>query len=164
MSELETGQWAGLSTPAKIKLFTESAPSSEADVSTAFTLLNLVVSAEVVSASVVFQRLDSKFTKKDEEKQYRTDLFTIDINDKVNITDAGCASLRGFDLPQYKKDMKRHGKDRGSLGIRDYWFEWLIAMKEAVLIFSDNVTETLQIDKNLGMLPYTEEAAEAAEV
>jgi hypothetical protein len=147
-------------------LFTASEPSSETDVSTAFTLLNLVISAEVVSASVVFQRLDSKFTKKDEEKQYRTDLFTLDINDKANISDAGCAALRGFDLPQYKKDMKRHGKDRGALGIRDYWFEWLIAMKEAVILFSDNVTETLQIDKGLGMLPYEAEAeeADAAEV
>jgi hypothetical protein len=163
MSELETGKWAGLSTPAKIRLFAASEPSSEASVSTAFTLLSLTSEASVASAAIVFQSLDSKFNKKtDEEKQFRTDLFTIDINDKVNISDAGAAALRGFDLPQYKKDMKRHGKDRGSLGIRDYWFEWLIAMKEAVHIFIDNVTETLQIDKDLGLLPYTQEQEEAA--
>lgn len=163
MSELETGKWAGLSTPAKIRLFAASEPSSEASVSTAFTLLSLTTEASVASAAVVFQSLDSKFNKKtDEEKQFRTDLFTIDINDKVNISDAGAAALRGFDMPQYKKDMKRHGKDRGSLGIRDYWFEWLIAMKEAVHIFVDNVTETLQIDKDLGLLPYTQEQEEAA--
>lgn len=165
MSELDTGKWAGLSTPAKIRLFAASEPSAESDVSTAFTLLELVDSAEVVSASVVFQNLDSKFSKKtDEEVKFRTDLFTIDINDKANISDAGAAALRGFDMPQYKKEMKRHAKDRGALGIRDYWFEWLLAMKEAAHIFGDNVTETLQIDKGLGLLPYEgEDGAEAAE-
>jgi len=167
MAELETGQWAGLATPAKIRLFATSEPSSEAGVSTAFTLMSkFEESAQVASASVVFQHLDSKINRKtDEEKQYRTDLFTIDVNDKANISDAGAAALRGFDLPQYKKDMKRHAKDRGSLEIKDFWMEWLVAMKDAVNIFIDNVTETLQIDKNLGMLPYTqEEETGAAEV
>jgi hypothetical protein len=165
MSELETGQWAGLSTPAKIRLFGASEPSSEAAVSTAFTLLNLVDTAQVASASVVFQNLDSKFNKKGEEKQYRTDLFTLDINDKVNISDAGAAALRGFDLPQYKKDMKRLAKS-GDVPIKIYWFDWLIAMKNAVHFFVDNVTEALKIDKKLGLLPYEaqEEEAEAAEV
>jgi hypothetical protein len=166
MAELETGQWAGLSTPAKIRLFGASEPSAESAVSTAFTLLNLVDTAQVASASVVFQNLDSKFNKKGEEKQYRTDLFTLDINDKVNISDAGAAALRGFDLPQYKKDMKRLAK-AGDVPIKVYWFDWLIAMKNAVHFFVDNVTETLKIDKNLGLLPYEakeEEEAEAAEV
>jgi len=158
MSELETGKWAGLSTPAKVRLYAASEPSSEASVSTAFTLLNLVDGAEVASASVVFQNLDSKMTKNG-EKRFRTDLLTIDLNDKVNITDAGCAALRGFDLPTFKKDMKRHAKDRGSLEIKDYWMEWLVAMKDAVNIFIDNVTETLHLDKQeFGMKPYEEEA------
>jgi hypothetical protein len=161
MSELETGQWAGLSTPAKIRLFKASEPSSEASVSTAFTLIGLTDSAEVVSASVMFQALDSKFTKKGEEKQYRTDLLCIDVNDKVNLSDAGCALLRGFDLPQFRKDMKRHGKDRGVLSVKDYWFEWLVAMKGAVNVFVDNVTETLGVDKKLGMLPYDQPEEDA---
>ena len=33
MSELDTGKWAGLSTPAKIRLFAASEPSAESDVS-----------------------------------------------------------------------------------------------------------------------------------
>lgn len=169
LSELETGQWAGLSTPSKIRLFAASEPSSEASVSTAFTLLTLTDEASVASAAVTFQSLDSKFNKKtDEEKQFRTDLFTIDINDKVNIQDAGAAALRGFDMPQYKKEMKKHGKDRGSLGIRDYWFEWLISMKNSVHIFVDNVCTTLLPNGNrdlLGLQAYTqEEEAETAEV
>ena len=163
LAELETGQWAGLSVPAKIRLFAASEPSGETSVSTAFTLLNLVEDAQVASASVTFQSLDSTFNKKGEEKQYRMDLFTIDINDKVNISDAGSAALRGFDMPQYKKDMKRHGKDRGALTVQDYWIEWLVGMKTSVNIFIDNVTETLKLDKNLGLLAYEgSENSEAA--
>ena len=166
MSELETGQWAGLSTPSKVRLFPQSEPSAESSVSTAFTLLEMVSTAQIVSASVVFQNLDSKFNKKGEEKQFRTDLFSIDLNDKVNISDAGAAALRGFDLPQYKKDMKRLAKS-GDVPISTYWFDWLIAMKNAIHFFTDNVTETLKIDKKLGLLPYegsteAEETEEAA--
>jgi len=162
MSELETGQWAGLSTPSKIKLFAASEPSAESAVSTAFTLLNLVDSAQIVSASVVFQNLDSKFNRKGEEKPFRTDLFTIDMNDKINISDAGAAALRGFDMPQYKKDMKRLAKS-GDVPIKVYWFDWLIAMKNSIHFFVDNVTETLSIDKKLGLLAYQSEQTEDTE-
>src|SRR5271157_2942466 len=155
MAELETGQWAGLTTPAKIKLFPGTDASTESSVSSAFTIASQFEdTATITSASVVIQHLDSYVNKKDEEKQKRTDLLTIDINDKVNISDAGAAALRGFDVPQYKKDMKRHAKDRGTLGINDYWFEWLIAMKTAINFFVDNVTETLHIDKDLGLMAY----------
>src|SRR5271170_2153622 len=162
MSELETGQWAGLSTPSKIKLFAASEPSAESAVSTAFTLLNLVDSAQIVSASVVFQNLDSKFNRKGEEKPFRTDLFTIDMNDKINISDAGAAALRGFDMPQYKKDMKRLAKS-GDVPIKVYWFDWLIAMKNSIHFFVDNVTETLSIDKKLGLLAYQSEQEDTTE-
>jgi hypothetical protein len=153
MSELETGQWAGLSTPAKVRLFPTTEPSAESSVNTTFALLEMVETATVSSASVVFQNLDSKFNKKGEEKQFRTDLFTIDMNDKIVISDAGAAALRGFDLPQYKKDMKRLAKS-GDVPVKVYWFDWLIAMKNAIHFFVDNVTETLKIDKKLGLLAY----------
>jgi hypothetical protein len=156
MTELETGQWAGISTPAKIRLFATTEPSTESAVSTAFTLLELVSTANITAAALVFQNLDSKFSKKGEEKQYRTDLFTLDINDKINISDAGAAAIRGFDLPQYKKDMKRLAKS-GEVPIKVYWFDWLVAMKNAVHFFVDNVTETLHIDKKLGLKAYESE-------
>src|SRR5271170_1475519 len=162
MSELETGQWAGLSTPAKVKLYAASEPSAESSVSTAFTLLNLVDTASIVSASVVFQNLDSKFNKKGDEKPFRTDLFTIDMNDKINISDAGAAALRGFDMPQYKKDMKRLAKS-GDVPIKVYWFDWLIGMKNSIHFFADNVTETLSIDKKLGLLAYQSEQEDTTE-
>ena len=81
----------------------------------------------------------------------------------MNISDAGAAALRGFDVPQYKRDMKRHAKDRGTLGINDYWFEWLIAMKTAINFFVDNVTETLHIDKDLGLMAYEYEKEQEVE-
>jgi hypothetical protein len=132
-----------------------SEPSSEISVSTAFTLLNLVDEAWVVSANVVFQQLDSKFTKDGDEKKFRTDVLSIDLNDKANISDAGCAALRGFDLPRFKKDMKRHIKEKTSLEISNYWMEWLIEMKGAVNFFIDNINETLKLNKDEnGLNPY----------
>ena len=154
MSELPTGQWAGLSAPAKIRLFRLSEPSSEASVSTAYTIMHLAPDAQVASAAVTFQQLDAFFTKKGDEKQVRHDLFVVDVNDRANITDAGCAALRGLDLPQFKKEMRRHGKQRGALAVRDYWVEWLISMKTAAETLADNVTETLALDKGeSGMRP-----------
>lgn len=163
LAELDTGYWAGLSTPAKINLFPVSEPSSETSVSTAFTLLNLVDEAWVVSANVVFQQLDSKFTKDEDEKKFRTDVLSIDLNDKANISDAGCAALRGFDLPRFKKDMKRQIKEKTSLEISNYWMEWLIEMKGAVNFFIDNINETLKLNKEEnGLNPYFDDYHEAS--
>jgi hypothetical protein len=107
--------------------------------------------------------LDSRFNKKtDKETQFRTNLFTIDVNDNINLTDAGAAMLRGFDLPTFKREMKQAAKNR-SLTIGDYWKEWLLKMKEAVLLFTDNVTETLKTDpKKCGLKPYDGETSKDA--
>jgi hypothetical protein len=165
MSELETGTWCGLKTPARIRLFKPGEPVSASNPSTAFSVLHKFDHAEVAAASVVFQALDSKFNRKGEEKQYRTDLFTIDVNDNVNLTDAGAAMLRGFDIPTFKREMKKAAKGRaGGLAIKEYWTEWLSAMKAAVLTFADNVTETLKIDKKkYGLRPYEGEIDDEVE-
>ena len=77
------------------------------------------------------------------------------MNDKANISDAGCAALRGFDLPRFKKDMKRQIKEKTSLEISNYWMEWLIEMKGAVNFFIDNINETLKLNKDEnGLNPY----------
>lgn len=163
MSELETGLWCGLGTPARIRIFKPSEPVSASNPSTAFSVLYQFSKAEVAAAACVFQNLDSKFDKKGNERQYRIDLFTIDVNDNVNLSDAGAAMLRGFDIPTFKREMKRAAKNRGSgLTIGEYWKEWFSAMKTAVYTFTDNVTETLKIDKDkYGLKPYEGEAAGA---
>jgi hypothetical protein len=167
LTELGTGLWAGLSTPARIKLFKSGDPASAGNPSVAFSLLTEFTSGEIAAASVVFQSLNSKFSKKnDEESQYRTNLFTVDINDNVNLTDAGAAMLRGFDLPGFKKEMKQSAKNHGgSLQIADFWKEWASAMKTAINTLVENVTETLSIDRQeCGLKPYSNESdnAEAA--
>jgi hypothetical protein len=155
MTELETGQWAGLSTPSRIRLHKTSDPVSAAHVSTAFSVLHSFTGSATVAASVVFQSLDSRFNRKGEEKQYRTDLFTIDVNDNVNLSDAGAALLRGFDIPTFKRDMKKVLKAQVNVPIGHYWKAWLSDMKTAVNTFVDNVTETLKIDKKkYGLKPY----------
>jgi len=61
--------------------------------------------------------------------------------------------------------MKRLAKS-GDVPVKVYWFDWLIAMKNAIHFFADNVTETLKIDKKFGLLTYevhSDEAEEAAD-
>jgi len=157
LSELETGQWCGLTTPARIRLYAPADPIGTAGASLTFTLLRLSEDSEVAASSVIFQKLDSKIIKKtDEERQFRVDLFTIDLNDNINLLDSGAALLRGFDLPGFRKEIKTATKAQSSpLAIKDYWKMWLEGMSSAVFMFVDNVTETFHIDKkNFGLLPF----------
>jgi hypothetical protein len=149
MSELDTGQWAGLSTPARICLGNSFDPVSASSPSTAFNVVENFEKTKIVAAAVTFQALDSRFSKKsDKEIQFRTDLFTIDVNDNVNNGDAGAAMLRGFDIPTFKRELKRAQKGvPDALPIGEYWFRWLVGMKDAVNTFTDNVIETLKGDK-----------------
>jgi hypothetical protein len=107
--------------------------------------------AEVASASVVFQELVIKNTKEG-EKTIRKDIFTIDINDNVNLGEAGAAMLRGFDLPQFKRGVKVAIKAKGRLTIKDFWYMWLDGIHTSILEFVDNVTSTLEIDKKYGLV------------
>ena len=162
LSELETGQWVGLKTPARIRLYKPSDPVSVSNPSVAFSITQKFDGGQISGASTVFQNLESRFTKKGEERQVRIDLFTLDVNDNMNLTDAGAALLRGFDLPSFKKDIKKAIKDRESnMNIYEYWKEWLSGMKTSINIFVDNVTETLKIDKQkYGLKPYKTESEE----
>ena len=145
LSPLDSELWVGLSTPARIRLHKAFDPVGVSNPSVAFSLLGMSNDAEIASASVVFQELKSKFSKAGEEKVYRNDLFTIDINDNANLQDAGAAMLRGFDLPQFKKEVKTTIKSKGRIEIRDFWYMWLDGINTAVLEFVVNVTDVLGI-------------------
>lgn len=166
IAELENEHWVGLSTGARIKLHTTSDPVAVTNPSTAFELLlQNNREAEVATASVVFQELRSIFTKKGEEKQIRNDLFTIDLNDKVNVQEAGAAMLRGFDLPGFKRDIKTTLKAKGQMDVRDFWYMWLQGVHDAVLSFVDNMTTALELDKRIyGLMAFESETVEAEEV
>jgi hypothetical protein len=150
LAPLETELWAGLTTPARVRIHKPIDPVGVAAPSVAFSLLNMSNDAEVAAASVVFQELVIKNTK-DGEKTIRKDVFTIDINDNVNLEEAGAAMLRGFDLPQFKREVKTTIKAKGRITIRDFWYMWLDGLNTAVLEFIDNVTSTLEIEKKYGL-------------
>ena len=159
ISELPTGQWAALKPAAKVKLYKPSDPVSASDASGAFTLLGLSDKSFPISASVVFQDLSSRF-KGDKEIQYRKDIFTLNINDNINNMDAGTALLNGFDVPSFKRNvMKEIKQTKSELPIARYWDSWLRELRGAVLMFVDNVTETLQVAKTFGLATYEHEEA-----
>jgi hypothetical protein len=146
LSELESELWVGLTTPARIRIHTPIDPVGVSNPSVAFSLLNMSNDAQVATSSVVFQEVVIRNTKNG-EKIFRNNLFTIDINDNVNIQEAGAAMLRGFDLPQFKKEVKTTIKAKNHISITDYWSMWLQAMHDAVLMFTDNVTDVLGVNK-----------------
>lgn len=145
MAELPTGQWAGLKAPTRVKMNKPSEPISCADPTSAVYLRQMADAFEVVSANVVFQELSSRFVKEVEIPR-RTDLFTLSIDDNVNNFDAGAALLKGFDLPQYKYEMKRLLKQKGGAEIKDYWYGWCSGLRTAIEYLRDNVTEALTPD------------------
>jgi len=165
LSELETGKWCGLTTPARIRLYKPTDAIGTQGASLTFNLLRLSDDSEVAASALVFQTLESKFNKKDEEKQIRKDLFTIDLNDNINLLEVGAALLRGFDLPGFKKTIKTAAKaQQDPLAIAYYWNQWLVDMRDAVAEFVDNVTETLGIDKKkFGLLPFASEESPTRE-
>ncbi len=144
MTELPTGQWAGLKAPTRVKLSKTAEPISCADPTAAAYLRNMSDYFEVLSANVVFQELTSRFVK-EKEIPVRRDLFTLTIDDGVNNFDAGAAMLKGFDLPKYKAEMKRFLKQKGQAEIRDYWYQWCSGLRTAIEYFVDNVSETLNL-------------------
>jgi hypothetical protein len=168
ITELETGLWAGLTTPARIKLHPQGDPVTVGGVSTAFSLLEITKDAEVAASSVIFQNLEVKTSKKGVERQVRSDLFTLDVNENINLVDAGAAMLRGFDLPGYKKECKANIKEHGQMSIQQYWRGWLMGLHMAVSQFTDIANELLHTNKEkCGLRPFSGDAesvtVEAAE-
>jgi len=147
LAKLDSEVWVGLTTPAKIRIHKPIDAVGVSNPSVAFSLLNMSNDAEVATASVVFQEVIIKQTKLG-EKLYRNDLFTIDINDNVNLQEAGAAMLRGFDLPQFKREVKTTIKAKGRMSVRDFWSMWLQGVHDSVLGFIDNVTDALGLDKD----------------
>jgi hypothetical protein len=93
----------------------------------------------------MFQEMDSRFVKKTgEEKLVRTDLFSFDLNEGWAISDLSVAAIRGFDIPNFKKEIKHQlRKTKSEYPIAYYWSEWLRQMNDGVHTFADNVIATL---------------------
>jgi hypothetical protein len=156
MSQLSTDLWVGISTPALIRLHQTSQPISVKAPASATTLLGVTNDAQVFSGSITFQDRITATSKKGGEITFRKDLLSLDINDQINLVDAGAAMLRGFDLPAFRKDIQREIRQTKQVPTIDqFWSQWLHQMSNAVRTIEASFREILGVDANEagGILP-----------
>jgi hypothetical protein len=163
MTQLESELWVGLSTPTAIQLYKSSDPVSVTSPTSATLLLSPGVQSVsgtsptpvIRSASLVFQERQTRTNKQGEERVYRTDEFTIDLNDNINNTEIGVAFLRGFDLPQFKRRLNREIKKSGVVPeIKRFWLDWLSGMNNAVREVTGTIATLLELDaRDVGIQP-----------
>jgi hypothetical protein len=146
-TDLGGDKWASLSAPAQITLHPTSGPIVVQSPTNATTLLGMTEDAGVYSASVTIQeRVTITKKKSGEERSFRKDTITFDINDGLNLVDVGAALLRGFDLPTFKKDIQREIRQTKKVpSIAEFWRYWLIEMSNAARTIGSEIAEVLQI-------------------
>jgi hypothetical protein len=169
MTELPNDVWAGLAAPAQIRLHATSQPILVKAATSATTLLGMTSDAHVLSGSITFQERITYLSKKGEERAFRKDVLSVDVNDQINLTDVGAAMLRGFDIPAYRKDIQREiRKTKQVPSIEEFWSTWLHQMSNAVRTLEASFREILELggDEKGGILPMhvpsTEEVVEFA--
>jgi hypothetical protein len=156
MSQLSNELWVGISTPAHIRLHLTSQPIAVKASTTATTLLGMTNDARVFSGSIRFQDRIKAESKKGREITFRKDLVDLLINDQINLTEAGAAMLRSFDLPAFRKDIQREiRKTKEVPSIEQFWSMWLHEMSNAVRTIEASFREILNLDGNEagGILP-----------
>jgi hypothetical protein len=172
MTQLGSDVWAGLSSPAQVRMHEAGPPIGAKAPTTATTLLHMTNDAKVISSSLTFQERVSFTAKDGGERNFRRDLFCFDLNDKINLTDVGAAMLRGFDLPSLRKDIQREiRKTKQVPSIEQFWGNWLHELGNAVRTTEAAFRELLDLDGKdpAGILPMqipsaTEAAPELAGV
>ncbi|MBV8551659.1 MAG: hypothetical protein JOY54_10185 [Acidobacteriaceae bacterium] len=156
MTELASELWVGISAPAQLRLHETSQPIAVKEPTNATTLLGMTDDARIFSGSITFQERITFSDKKGEERTFRKDLLSIDLNDQINLTDSGAAMLRGFDIPAFRKDIQREiRKTKEVPSIEQFWSNWLHEMSNAVRTIEASFREILDIDGNeqAGILP-----------
>jgi hypothetical protein len=165
MTLLASDMWVGISGPAQVRLQDTSPPIGVKAPTTATTLLQMTNDAKVLSGAITFQERVS-FTGKDGgQRTFRKDLFCLDVNDRINLTDAGSAMLRGFDLPSWRKDILREIRQSNEVpSIEQFWGNWLHELSGAVRTIEATFRELLDIEGNqeAGILPMKVPGAEPA--
>lgn len=166
LAPMDSGQWVGLYPKAAIKLYEGGDPVTVSNASDSFYLLQLeTLSAEVYQAGVVIQELDTRFTKGGEEKIVRTNIFSFDLNQNWAMSEEGVALIRGFDVPNFKKDILRSiKKSKQEQPVSFYWSEWLRQMNLGIYTLVDNINLTLETKG--GLVPHStasEETVQEAE-
>jgi hypothetical protein len=105
-------------------------------------------------------------SKKGGETTFRKDLVTLQINDQINLVDAGAAMLRGLDVPAFRKDIQREIKQTKQVPTIDqFWSKWLQEMSNAVRIIESSFRELLGLAgaEPGGILPMRAPAEEEPE-
>jgi hypothetical protein len=156
MTQLANELCVGVSTPAQIRLHATSAPIVAKAVTSATTLLGMTEEAHLLSGSLTFQDRITFMSKKGEERTFRKDILSLDLNDQINLTDAGAAMLRGFDMPAFRKDIQREIKHSKQVpSIEEFWSTWLHQMSNAVRTIEGSFRELLEVngDEKAGILP-----------
>lgn len=171
MTQLASDLWVGISGPAQVRLHDTTPPIGVKVPTTATTLLQMTNDAKVLSGAITFQERVS-FTGKDGgERTFRKDLLCVDVNDRINLTDAGAAMLRGFNLPSLRKDILREIRQTNDVpSIEQFWGDWLQELGNAVRMIEAAFRELLDIDgdQEAGVLPMkvpvTEQAPELVRI
>ncbi|MBS1859392.1 MAG: hypothetical protein JST11_28720 [Acidobacteria bacterium] len=163
MTQLGSDVWVGISGPAQVRLHDTSPPIGAKAPTTATTLLRMTDDAKLLTGGLTFQERVA-FTGKDGgERTFRKDLFRVDVNDKINLTEAGAAMLRGFDLPSVRKDIQREIRRTHQVpSIEQFWGVWLHELSNAVRTIEAVFREVLDLDgdQEAGILPVRVAAAE----
>ncbi len=167
MTQLACDLWVGISGPAQIRLHDTTPPIGVKAPTTATTLLQMTKDAKVLSGAITFQERVSFIGKDGGQRTFRKDLLCIDVNDKINLTDAGAAMLRGFNLPSLRKDILREIRQTNDVpAIEQFWGNWLHELSNAVRTIEGAFREILDVDgdQEAGILPMkiavTEQAPE----
>jgi len=156
MTQLESELWVGISGPAQVRLHDTTPPIGVKAPTTATTLLQMTNDAKVLSGAITFQERIA-FTGKDGgERTFRKDVLCLDVNDRINLTDAGAAMLRGFDVPSMRKDIQREIRQTNHVpSIDQFWGVWLQQLSNAVRTIEAAFREVLALDGDqaAGILP-----------
>jgi hypothetical protein len=165
MTALSNDLWVGISGPAQIRLHDASPAIGVKAPTSATTLLDMTQDATVISGSLTFQERITMESKAGGERSFRRDVLCVDVNDKVNLSEAGAAMLRGFDAPAHRKDILREiRKTREVPSIQQFWANWLQELSNAVRTIEGAFRELLELDGDQpgGILPMR--VAESEEV
>jgi len=151
MSQLSNELWVGISTPAQVRLHLTSQPIAVKSPTSATTLLGMTNDARVVSGSITFQDRITTQSKRGGEITFRKDLVEFLLNDQINLTEAGAAMLRSFDVPAFRKDIQREiRKTKEVPSIEQFWSMWLHEMSNGVRTIEACFREILDLDGNEG--------------
>jgi hypothetical protein len=147
MTELPSELWAGISGPAQVRLHDAGPPIGVRAPTSATTLLNMTSEARIVSGTLTFQERISYTGKSGTERTFRKDMLRFALNDRINLTEAGAAMLRGFDVPSFRKDIQREiRKTKQVPSIDEFWGNWLHELSKGVRTIESSFREILNLD------------------